>query len=135
MSEIFAKADQLGLSAMELVEQIHDSKVPDVKPAVKRKLSSFVNAIRKLRDQAKNVGARISIAYISSLTSSQEVMPSSLIRSLLNLVGYEEHLRKTHPDWDVRWENVRELITFASDVQGTMLSDVDLAANDNDDNK
>ena len=68
LSEIFAKADELGLSAMELVEQIHDSRVPDIKPAVKRKLSSFVNAIRKLRDQAKNVGARTPIVYISSLT-------------------------------------------------------------------
>ncbi len=62
-------------------------------------------------------------------------MPSSLIRSLLKLIAYEEHLRKTQPDWDIRWENVRELITFASDVQGSMLTDVNLPDGDNDENE
>lgn len=30
---------------------------------------------------------------------------------------YEDHLRKTQPDWDTRMENVKELITFAKEVE------------------
>jgi DNA helicase-2/ATP-dependent DNA helicase PcrA len=40
-----------------------------------------------------------------------------LIRKLLELIHYESHLRKTQQDWETRWENVKELITFASEVE------------------
>lgn len=42
--------------------------------------------------------------------------PADLLRNLLELVDYENHLKRTQPDSDVRWENVKELITFASEV-------------------
>ena len=40
-----------------------------------------------------------------------------MIRQLLIMIDYEGHLRKAHPDWDSRWENVQELITFASESE------------------
>jgi len=42
--------------------------------------------------------------------------PAQLINKLIELIGYEEHLKKSQPDWDTRWENVQELINFASDA-------------------
>jgi DNA helicase II / ATP-dependent DNA helicase PcrA len=44
------------------------------------------------------------------------MQPAQLIRTLIEKVDYEEHLKKTQQDWESRWENVQELITFASDV-------------------
>jgi DNA helicase-2/ATP-dependent DNA helicase PcrA len=35
----------------------------------------------------------------------------------VELLEYQDHLRKTQPDWESRWENVQELITFASEVE------------------
>lgn len=40
-----------------------------------------------------------------------------MIRKLVDMIGYEDHLRKTQQDWESRWENVQELITFASEVE------------------
>ena len=40
-----------------------------------------------------------------------------MIRKLVELVNYEEHLKKTQQDWQSRWENVQELITFASEIE------------------
>jgi DNA helicase II / ATP-dependent DNA helicase PcrA len=31
-------------------------------------------------------------------------------------LSYADHLHKSYQDWETRWENVRELITFATDV-------------------
>lgn len=42
----------------------------------------------------------------------------------MELVEYEDHLRKTQPDWESRWENVQELITFAGEVEADII-DVD----------
>jgi DNA helicase-2/ATP-dependent DNA helicase PcrA len=47
----------------------------------------------------------------------QGTSPADLIRRLLDLIGYENHLKTTQPDWESRWENVQELITFASEVE------------------
>lgn len=71
---------------------------------MKRKTTPFVKVIRALRARAAS-GA----------------MPTDLIRELVKAIGYEDHLRKTEPEWETRWENVRELITFAGDVQKDML--------------
>ena len=46
--------------------------------------------------------------------------PTKLITALVELVGYQEHLRKTQPDYESRWENVQELINFASEVENGM---------------
>ena len=43
--------------------------------------------------------------------------PSDLIQELLGLINFQEHLRKTQPDWETRWENVKEVITFAREVE------------------
>lgn len=40
-----------------------------------------------------------------------------MIRKLVDLLNYEDHLKKTQQDWESRWENVQELITFASEVE------------------
>jgi DNA helicase II / ATP-dependent DNA helicase PcrA len=90
---------------MDLVEKIHEGKTPDIKPPVRRKLASFVTNIRLLRKLA-----------------SENTSPADLIRRLVEMIEYQEHLRKTQPDWETRWENVQELITFASDVHVDVLS-------------
>ncbi|KAJ3820348.1 P-loop containing nucleoside triphosphate hydrolase protein [Lentinula raphanica] len=100
VAELIARAESSKLTLVELVEKIHSNKTPDVKPAVKRKIAPFVSVFRNLRQMA-----------------SDNAQPSDLIRRLVELIGYEDHLRKTQPDWESRWENVQELITFASDVQ------------------
>ena len=48
---------------------------------------------------------------------------SDLIHQLLDLVQYQDHLRKTQQDWETRWENVKELITFAKEVEEQNLRD------------
>ncbi|KAF8806984.1 UvrD-helicase-domain-containing protein [Phlegmacium glaucopus] len=98
--EIATQAEKLKISQLELVEKIHDNRISDIKPPIKRKLASFVQAIRKLRSLDKD-----------------DTQPSELIRNLLDLINYESHLRKTQADWETRWENVKELITFASEVE------------------
>jgi len=40
----------------------------------------------------------------------------------VELIEYEEHLRKTQQDWQSRWENVQELITFASEIEADVAS-------------
>lgn len=40
-----------------------------------------------------------------------------MIRKLVRMIDYEGYLRKTQQDWESRWENVQELITFASEVE------------------
>ena len=46
--------------------------------------------------------------------------PSKLIQAVLELTGYEEHLRKTQEDFENRWDNVQELINFAAEVENNM---------------
>ncbi|EIW84369.1 P-loop containing nucleoside triphosphate hydrolase protein [Coniophora puteana RWD-64-598 SS2] len=101
LSEILLKAEHLKLTPLAVVESICDSKIPDLSSrlAVKRKLNSFVTAIRQLR-QLANGGTS----------------PADLITRLLKLVDYEDHLKRTQPDWETRWENVQELINFASEA-------------------
>ncbi|KIJ66868.1 hypothetical protein HYDPIDRAFT_149901 [Hydnomerulius pinastri MD-312] len=101
LSEIIGRSAKLKLSPLSVVERICDHKIPDLKLSVKRKVTSFVATIRTLRKLAE-----------------EGTSPSDLIRKLLDLTHYEEHLRKTQPDWETRWENVQELINFASDDVG-----------------
>jgi DNA helicase-2/ATP-dependent DNA helicase PcrA len=42
--------------------------------------------------------------------------PPDLLNRLLELIEYENHLKKSQNDCETRWENVKELITFASEV-------------------
>ncbi|EMD33499.1 hypothetical protein CERSUDRAFT_57154, partial [Gelatoporia subvermispora B] len=104
ISEILKQAERRRISPVALVEGIYDGRIPDIKPAVKGKLGSFVLAIRTLRSQAQEAGGEFA---------------SELIRHLLELIEYEAWLQKTQPDWESRWENVQELINFASEVERT----------------
>lgn len=56
-----------------------------------------------------------------------------MIRKLLDLINYETHLRKTQQDWETRWENVKELITFASEVEAGALASVKASTTDSAD--
>lgn len=120
------------VTPLELVERICDARVADIKPAVKRKLSSFVAAIRSLRDDANKVRSYLCIMRFVLKPIYKGVLPAALIRKLIKLISYQEHLQKTQPEWETRWENVQELITFASDVQGSILTDVHLPPGNED---
>ncbi|TFY82118.1 hypothetical protein EWM64_g1894 [Hericium alpestre] len=104
IAQVIQRAEQAGLSPMALVERIHDGKVPDIKPPLKRKVGPFVTTLRTLREQA------------NSGTS-----PAMLIRKLLELIKYTDHLKKSHEDWETRLENIVELINFASQEKETAL--------------
>ena len=43
----------------------------------------------------------------------------------MELLEYGDYLRRTQPDWESRWENVQELITFASEVEGGSMDELD----------
>ena len=45
-----------------------------------------------------------------------------MIKGLVKMIDYEAHLKKTQQDWEARWENVQELITFASEVESDLRS-------------
>ncbi|KAH9916183.1 P-loop containing nucleoside triphosphate hydrolase protein [Fomitopsis serialis] len=89
----------LKLSPLEVVMRIYDGTLPDIKPSVKRKLASFVPPVRMLQKLAQAV-----------------------CHPLTHWYEYEAYLRKMQKDWDSRWENVQELINFASEVE-TKLGD------------
>ncbi|KAJ6530358.1 P-loop containing nucleoside triphosphate hydrolase protein [Mycena vulgaris] len=114
IQSLIGRADKTKMSPLEVIELIHDAKQPDIKPAVKHKVGSFVKAVRVLRQLA-----------------TEAASPPDLIRRLLELIDYEDHLKKTQPDWESRWENVQELITFASEVEHDVnLTSVDPATSD-----
>ncbi|KAG6879550.1 hypothetical protein C0992_001555 [Termitomyces sp. T32_za158] len=117
LQEIAARAEQSKVSQLSIMEGICGDRLPDMKPTAKRKLSSFVSVVRKLRDLA-----------------SKGTSPADLIRRLVDLVDFEAHLKKTQPDWESRWENVKELITFATEVV-TDTDDVEEHAAENEHQK
>ncbi|KAG6909068.1 hypothetical protein DXG01_002221 [Tephrocybe rancida] len=112
LQEIAARAEASKVSQLTIMERICDCRLPDMKPPAKRKLSSFVSAIRTLRDLANKSCS----AWHEIHTRSKGTPPADLIRRLVDLIGFEDHLKKTQPDWESRWENVKELITFATEV-------------------
>lgn len=97
--EIAERAAAVQKSQLAFVEGVCDGMLPDIKLAVKTKLRSFVKIVRTLSNLAKS-----------------ETPPADLIRYLLDQLQYQDFLRRTQPDWESRWENVQELITFASEV-------------------
>ncbi|KAJ3545974.1 hypothetical protein NMY22_g2239 [Coprinellus aureogranulatus] len=100
LADILQRAEKAQKPPLTLLEGIFDMRIPDSKPSIRKKIAPFVQTIRKLRQSAES-GAG----------------PSDLITELLDLVEYQDHLRKTQPDWETRWENVKELITFAKEVE------------------
>ncbi|KAJ6516457.1 P-loop containing nucleoside triphosphate hydrolase protein [Mycena sanguinolenta] len=112
LSALADRAEKTKIPVLEVIERIYDSNQPDIKPAVKHKVGPFVKTVRALRKLA-----------------IEGASPPDLIQRLLQLIEYEDHLKRTQPEWESRWENVQELITFASDVEHDVnLSDSDPAA-------
>ncbi|KAF9468047.1 UvrD-helicase-domain-containing protein [Collybia nuda] len=104
LQEISSRAEKIKLSQLQVIEGICDNRFPDIRPAGKHKFAPFVKIVRSLRDFAE-----------------QGTSPGDLIRHVVEFIGYEDHLKKTQPDWESRWENVQELITFASEVENDIL--------------
>jgi DNA helicase-2/ATP-dependent DNA helicase PcrA len=117
LDEISSRAEKVNVSQLHIIEGICDGRLPDIKLAAKRKFAPFVKVIRTLRNLAEKVALVTDISGHSNNTHLQGTSPSNLIRRLVELLEYEDHLRKTQPDWESRWENVQELITFASEVE------------------
>ncbi|KAF7976974.1 hypothetical protein HWV62_5051 [Athelia sp. TMB] len=106
LGEILVRAVQLGMSPLAVVERIYDGRIPDVKPPVRKKVKGFVEPIRVLRKLAE-----------------EGISPADLIRRLLDLIDYEDYLKHKDPEWATRWENVQELINFASEASGQEMGD------------
>ncbi|KAH7915664.1 P-loop containing nucleoside triphosphate hydrolase protein [Hygrophoropsis aurantiaca] len=122
LAEILSRATKLNISPLAVIERICDSKIPDLKVSVKRKASPFIAIVRTLKKLA-----------------AKRTSPADLITHLLKLTDYEDHLKRTQPDWDTRWENVQELINFASETTAGPVSMSDpgasqdsLSGSDND---
>ncbi|KAI0714341.1 P-loop containing nucleoside triphosphate hydrolase protein [Cerioporus squamosus] len=116
VAELLHRAEQLKIPPLKVVERIVDGKIPDIKPPVKKKLGTFVGVIRDMRKFA-----------------NEGMSPSKLIQSFLELINYGEHLRKTQPDYESRWDNVQELINFATEVENGMPSAVEKQMRDAED--
>ncbi|KZP25249.1 UvrD-helicase-domain-containing protein [Athelia psychrophila] len=98
LGEILARAIELKTSPLAVVERIYDGRIPDVKPPVRKKLKGFIEPVRTLRKLAED-----------------GTSPAALICRLLDLIAYEDYLKQKDPEWATRWENVQELINFASE--------------------
>ena len=55
IAELLHRGEQLKVSPLQVAEHIVDGKIPDIKPPVKRKLTSFIGIIRDLRKFANEV--------------------------------------------------------------------------------
>jgi DNA helicase II / ATP-dependent DNA helicase PcrA len=100
LNDISRRAGECGKGHLELLEAIYDRKLPDQKPAVRKKISSFVEVIKSLRQH-----------------SEEGMGPAELLERLVDLTKYEEHLKRTQQDWETRMENVKELISFAKEME------------------
>ncbi|WVQ74660.1 hypothetical protein IAR50_004262 [Cryptococcus sp. DSM 104548] len=89
------------ITPMELCERITDGdQLPEgIKPNVQKSLASFVGAVRKLRRAAEK-GTTV----------------GGLIKMAIERTGYEDYLRTSQQDFDSRWENVKELISYSVTV-------------------
>nr|KIR86884.1 DNA helicase II/ATP-dependent DNA helicase PcrA [Cryptococcus tetragattii IND107] len=101
LTDILSTAKSMKISPMELCERVTDGEaIPtNIKPGVKKSLANFVGVIRKLRRAAER-GASV----------------ADLIKMIIEKVNYEEYLRTSQPDWDSRWENVKELVSPPSSL-------------------
>ncbi|KAF8339859.1 UvrD-helicase-domain-containing protein [Cantharellus anzutake] len=100
VQEILKRASAIGITPMDLCQRIVSGKAADIKPAVKRKITPFVDVIDTL----------------SRLAVNEEYSAEELVLRLVAMIGYEEWLKTSQPaDWEARWENVRELIKFAGE--------------------
>lgn len=125
MLELSTRAETAKTSQLHIIEGICDGRLPDIKPTARRKLLPFVKIICTLRELAEKVThyPKTLVVVITHLRR-QGTSPPDLIRRLVELLEYQDYLRRTQPDWESRWENVQELITFASEVWGGSVDEV-----------
>ncbi|KAN0063102.1 ATP-dependent DNA helicase srs2 [Thecaphora frezii] len=103
VADLVAKASKLGMKPMEMAEKIVSGKEKGagIKPATKKGLAELVSVvveIRKMANERKPVG--------------------QLIETLLKRIDYETWLKR-EPDFDSRWENVKELISFSTMLENS----------------
>lgn len=55
IAELLTVAGKRGSSPLEVVERIHEGRIPDIKPPIKRKIVEFVHVLRDLRKLALKV--------------------------------------------------------------------------------
>ena len=91
-----AQAEQVPL--LTYLERVSPAAAYGMRPAVVKSVSQFIQTIHELRNAAEN-GTSV----------------ADLLHLVLKLTRYEEHLRPD-PDFDSRWENVQELVSFASSI-------------------
>lgn len=105
-----AKAE--GCKPMELAERVvGGGKNPGIKPAMKKGLKHLVEAVEAVREAA-DAGSSV----------------SELIELLIEKINYENYL-KAQPDYEARWGNVQELISFSTIVsQQTSYTDTSARA-------
>lgn len=97
VEQLQAKAQQLGMPLFHLLEQVSDQHRMSLRPAVVKGVQAFVQIIHTLQKAAQG-GASV----------------SDLLQLLLTKSGYETYLR-ANDDFESRWENVQELISFAAE--------------------
>ncbi|GAC96276.1 potential DNA repair helicase [Pseudozyma hubeiensis SY62] len=92
-----AKAE--GCKPMKLVEKVvSGGKNPGIKPAMKKGLKDLVEAVGAVREAART-GTPV----------------AQLLETLIEKINYENYL-KAQPDYEARWGNVQELISFSTIV-------------------
>ena len=106
---------------MQVIERIHQGKIPDTKPSSKRKVADFVEAIHLLRESAEQVASTNNshdwFGVSDYLACYQHCSPSILIPKLVQIINYEEHLKKSYKDHEERCLNVEELMNFAAEME------------------
>lgn len=92
-----AAAQHAHVPLMRYLENISPANPCGMRPAHINAIQSFVNTIHELGVASKSASV------------------SDLIQRVLQLTRYEDHLRHNE-DFESRWENVQELINFASSL-------------------
>lgn len=107
VTDLLNMAKQEGCKPMELVERVvQGGKNPGIKPAMKKGLKDLVEAVEAVR-QAASAGTPV----------------AQLIEALIEKINYENYL-KAQPEYEARWGNVQELISFSTIVaQNTAFAD------------
>ncbi|WVN90725.1 uncharacterized protein L203_105967 [Cryptococcus depauperatus CBS 7841] len=101
LADIIKTAKSYKISPMELCERVTDGEsiMSGLKSSARRTLATFVDIIRKLKRAAQK-GTPV----------------SDLIKFIIEKTGYEGYLRISQQDFDSRWENIQELITYSVTV-------------------
>lgn len=107
VTDLLTMAKAESCSPMELVERVvRGGKNPGIKPAMKRGLEHLVEAVLAVRQAARN-GTPV----------------AQLLQLLIEKIDYESYLQ-AQLDYEARWGNVQELISFSIIVaQNTAYAD------------